>query len=77
MVGGFSDGDTNLILLAARPPHIAGTHSGKDLYLSMELLKELGKEKAIAYTITPPHLKMRKVLYATWSFNLPIDKPTV
>ncbi len=41
VVGAFPDGNSALILVAARLRHIAGTHWGKRRYLDMRRLKTL------------------------------------
>jgi len=48
VVGAFPDGNSALMLVAARLRHISGTKWGTRSYLNMELLKEMDKEKALA-----------------------------
>jgi len=45
VVGNFPDGESALMLVAARLRHIAGTKWGQRRYLNMELLKELEKDQ--------------------------------
>lgn len=44
VVGAFPDGQSALMLVAARLRHIAGTRWGSRAYLNMELLKEMSQE---------------------------------
>jgi hypothetical protein len=44
-VGAFPDGNSALMLVAARLRHIAGTRWGTRRYLNMGLIKELKKER--------------------------------
>lgn len=48
VVGAFPDGNSALMLCAARLRHIAGTRWGTKRYLSMELLKEPNQEVTAA-----------------------------
>lgn len=48
VVGAFPDGNSALMLVAARLRHIAGTRWGTRRYLNMELLKELEREEVAA-----------------------------
>jgi putative transposase len=48
VVGAFPDGNSALMLVAARLRHIAGTKWGTRRYLNMNLLKEMDKEEEIA-----------------------------
>jgi putative transposase len=48
VVGAFPDGQSALMLVAARLRHIAGTRWGTRAYLNMELFKELSQEETIA-----------------------------
>ena len=48
VVGAFPDGNSALMLVAARLRHIAGTRWGTRRYLNMELLKELDKGEVAA-----------------------------
>jgi putative transposase len=48
VVGAFPDGNSALMLVAARLRHIAGTRWGTRRYLNMNLLTELKREKEIA-----------------------------
>ena len=48
VVGAFPDGNSALMLVAARLRHIAGTRWGTRRYLNMNLLTELKKEEEIA-----------------------------
>ena len=48
VVGAFPDGNSALMLCAARLRHIAGTRWGTRKYLNMELLRELDKENQAA-----------------------------
>lgn len=48
VVGAFPDGNSALMLVAARLRHIAGTKWGTRRYLNMNLIKELEAEKEIA-----------------------------
>ena len=48
VVGNFPDGNSALMLVAARLRHIAGTKWGTRRYLNMNLLKEMDKEEEIA-----------------------------
>jgi transposase-like protein len=48
VVGAFPDGNSALMLVAARLRHIAGTRWGTRRYLNMELLKELEKGEVAA-----------------------------
>lgn len=48
VVGAFPDGNSALMLVAARLRHIGGTRWGTRRYLNMELLKELKKEEVAA-----------------------------
>lgn len=48
VVGAFPDGNSALMLVAARLRHIAGTHWGTRRYLNMELLKELEEGEVAA-----------------------------
>ncbi len=48
VVGAFPDGNSALMLVAARLRHIGGTRWGTRRYLNMDLLKEMGKEEVAA-----------------------------
>ena len=48
VVGAFPDGNSALMLVAARLRHIAGTRWGTRRYLNMKLLTEMEKEQEIA-----------------------------
>jgi len=48
VVGAFPDGNSALMLVAARLRHIGGTRWGTRRYLNMDLLKELTKEEVAA-----------------------------
>ena len=48
VVGAFPDGNSALMLVAARLRHIAGTRWGTRRYLNMELLKEMAKGEVAA-----------------------------
>jgi len=48
VVGAFPDGNSALMLVAARLRHIAGTKWGTRRYLNMNLIKEMEAEKEIA-----------------------------
>jgi len=48
VVGAFPDGNSALMLVAARLRHIAGTQWGSKRYLSMEPLQKLNLEKQLA-----------------------------
>ena len=48
VVGAFPDGNSALILCAARLRHIAGTQWGAKKYLNMDLLKEQKLEQQLA-----------------------------
>jgi len=48
VVGAFPDGNSALMLVAARLRHIAGTRWSTKRYLNMELLKEMELEKKLA-----------------------------
>jgi len=48
VVGAFPDGNSALMLVAARLRHIAGTRWSTNRYLNMELLKEMEMEKKMA-----------------------------
>jgi transposase-like protein len=48
VVGAFPDGNSALMLVAARLRHIAGTKWGTRRYLNMDLLKEMKKEEVAA-----------------------------
>lgn len=48
VVGAFPDGDSALMLVAARLRHIAGTRWGSMRYLNMKLLSETNYEKEVA-----------------------------
>ena len=48
VVGAFPDGNSALMLVAARLCHIAGTRWSTKRYLNMELLKEIEMEKKMA-----------------------------
>jgi putative transposase len=48
VVGAFPDGNSALMLVAARLRHIAGTRWGTRRYLNMELLKEMDKGEVAA-----------------------------
>ena len=48
VVGAFSDGNSALMLVAARLRHIAGTRWGTRRYLNMNLLKEINLEEKVA-----------------------------
>ena len=47
VVGCFPDGNSALMLAAARLRHIAGTKWGTRRYMNMEHLAELKKERAV------------------------------
>jgi len=47
VVGAFPDGNSALMLCAARLRHIAGTKWGTRKYLNMDLLREMDREKEI------------------------------
>jgi transposase-like protein len=51
VVGNFPDGQSAVMLVAARLRHIAGTRWGKRIYLDMERLRE-EKQPAAAVTVT-------------------------
>ena len=44
-MGAFPDGNSALMLCAARLRHVAGTAWGRKRYLNMDLLKDLEMEK--------------------------------
>lgn len=48
VVGAFPDGNSALMLVAARLRHITGTRWGTRRYLNMNLLTELRKEEEVA-----------------------------
>ncbi len=48
VVGAFPDGQSALMLVAARLRHIAGSRWGARAYLDMELLKEPSQEETMA-----------------------------
>ena len=48
VVGAFPDGNSALMLIAARLRHIAGTRWGTRRYLNMNLLKEINLEEEVA-----------------------------
>ena len=48
VVGSFPDGNSALMLVAARLRHIAGSKWGLKQYLNMERIKEMRKEKSAA-----------------------------
>jgi len=48
VVGAFPDGNSALMLVAARLRHVAGTRWGTRRYLNMDLLTELKKEEELA-----------------------------
>jgi len=48
VVGAFPDGHSALMLVAARPRHIASTKWGRRRYLAMELLLNPAKQEAAA-----------------------------
>ncbi len=48
VVGAFPDGNSALMLVAARLRHIGGTRWGTRRYLNMDLLKEMEKEEVAA-----------------------------
>ncbi len=48
VVGAFPDGNSALMLVAARLRHIGGTRWGTRRYLNMDLLKEMGKGEVAA-----------------------------
>jgi len=48
VVGAFPDGNSALMLVAARLRHIAGTRWSSKRYLNMDLLRELELEKKMA-----------------------------
>ena len=48
VVGAFPDGNSALMLVAARLRHIGGTRWRTRRYLNMDLLKELKKEEVAA-----------------------------
>jgi putative transposase len=48
VVGAFPDGNSALMLVAARLRHIAGTRWGSRRYLNMKLLTELEREAELA-----------------------------
>ncbi len=48
--GAFPDGESALLLVAARLRHIAGTRWGTRKYLDMDWLKEQEQEMAVAAT---------------------------
>ena len=48
VVGAFPDGNSALMLVAARLRHVAGTRWGTRRYLNMDLLAELKKEEIAA-----------------------------
>jgi len=48
VVGSFPDGQSALMLVAARLRHIAGTKWGTRRYLSMDRLKDMGKTESVA-----------------------------
>ncbi len=50
VVGAFPDGQSALMLVAARLRHIAGTRWGTRRYLDMDRLREQEQEAAVAAT---------------------------
>ena len=48
VIGNFPDGESALMLVAARLRHIAGTKWGNRKYLNMDLLKELETELKVS-----------------------------
>jgi transposase-like protein len=48
VVGAFPDGNSALMLVAARLRHIAGTHWGTRRYLNMDLLREMQRDELAA-----------------------------
>ena len=48
VVGAFPDGQSALMLVAARLRHIAGSRWGTRVYLNMELLKEISQAEKMA-----------------------------
>jgi transposase-like protein len=48
VVGAFPDGNSALMLVAARLRHIAGTKWGTRRYLNMKLIKKIGNEEELA-----------------------------
>jgi len=48
VVGAFPDGNSALMLVAARLRHIAGTRWGTRRYLNMQLLNKMKREKESA-----------------------------
>ena len=48
VVGAFPDGNSALMLVAARLRHIAGTRWGTRRYLNMNLLTEFKKKEELA-----------------------------
>ncbi|KIX11847.1 hypothetical protein X474_22180 [Dethiosulfatarculus sandiegensis] len=48
MVGAFPDGESALMLVAARPRHVASTKWGTKKYLNMELLNHWNYREALA-----------------------------
>jgi transposase-like protein len=48
VVGAFPDGNSVLMLVAARLRHIAGTRWGTRRYLNMNLLEEMNLEEEVA-----------------------------
>jgi transposase-like protein len=48
VVGAFPDGNSALMLVAARLRHIVGSHWGSRRYLNMNLLKEINLEEVAA-----------------------------
>jgi putative transposase len=48
VVGAFPDGNSALMLVAARLRHIAGTKWGTRRYLDMKKLTEMEKEEKVA-----------------------------
>jgi putative transposase len=50
VVGAFPDGESALMLAAARLRHIAGTHWGSKRYLTMEHLREFDLQKSMTET---------------------------
>ena len=48
VVGAFPDGQSALMLVAARLRHIAGTRWGAKRYLDMKRIEELEEEKPVA-----------------------------
>jgi hypothetical protein len=74
VVGSFPDGNSALMLVAARLRHIAGTKLGLKQYLKMNRLDEEVKEIAAQEKPDSGHLiKVRKILYTIQKCRLLIQ----